>query len=148
MSDVDHGEPSWLAPPQERLAASGEEHLHRPGHDGWRVTLHPLSGSDGLSMVVVPCDDIRRPRKVRVVERGAAPGPAAGVLIYSLDPGIDGGDFPVVVHPREGHGLDDAPHRVGNVADIEKGAHLRVTVLGRTGPAWDVEISFTPAPRN
>ena len=33
-----------------------------------RITLHPLSGPDGLSMVVVPCDDIRRPRKVLVVE--------------------------------------------------------------------------------
>ena len=104
-------------------------------------------------MVVVPCDDIRRPRKVLVVEP-AEPlqdlPQAQGVLIYSVDSGIDGGDSPVAVHPREGHGLDDAPHRVGNVADIEdeKGAHLRVTVLGRTGPAWDVEISFTPAPQN
>ena len=72
------------------------------------------------------------------------------MLIYSVDSGIDGGHSPVAIHPREGHGLDDAPHRVGNRADIEdeKGAHLRVTVLGRTGPAWDVEISFTPAPQD
>jgi hypothetical protein len=152
MSDVDHGEHflgwhrhknGWLPP--ARSTYNDRATTRR------RVTLHPLSGSDGLSMVVVPCDDIRRPRKVLVVEP-AEPlqdlPQAQGVLIYSVDSGIDGGDSPVAVHPREGHGLDDAPHRVGNVADIEdeKGAHLRVTVLGRTGPAWDVEISFTPAP--
>ena len=75
---------------------------------------------------------------------------AQGVLIYSVDSGIDGGHSPIVVHPRAGGGLDDAPHRIGNVAVIEdeKGTHFRVTVLGRTGPAWDVEISFTPAPQN
>jgi hypothetical protein len=66
------------------------------------------------------------------------------VLIYPVDSGIDGGDSPVAVRPREGQGPDDAPHRVGDVADIEddNGARLRVTVLGRTGPAWDVEIQF------
>jgi hypothetical protein len=104
-------------------------------------------------MVVASYDDIRRPRKVLVVELAEplqALPQAQGVLIYSVDSGIDGGHSPVAVHPREGAGLDDAPHRVGNVAVIEdeKGAHFRVTVLGRTGLAWDVEISFTPAPQN
>ena len=103
-------------------------------------------------MVVVPCKDIRRPRKVLVVEP-AEPlrdlPDAEGVLIYSVDSWINGGDSPVVVHTRKGH-LDDAPHRVGDVADIEDedGARLRVKVLGRTGPAWDVEITFTPAPQD
>jgi hypothetical protein len=154
MSDVDHGEHflgwhrhknGWLPPARSTYIDQATT--------GRRVTLHPLSGSDGLSMVVVPCDDIRRPRKVLVVEP-AEPlqdlPQAHGVLIYSVDSGINGGDSPVAVHPRQGHELNDAPHRVGNVADIQdkKGAHLRVTVLGRTGPAWDVEISFTPAPEN
>ena len=154
MSDVDHGEHflGWHRHKNGWLPPARSTYIDR-ATTRRRVTLHPLSGSDGLSMVVVPCDDIRRPRKVLVVEP-AEPlqdlPQAQGVLIYSVDSGIDGGDSPVAVHPREGHGLDDAPHRVGNVADIEdeKGAHLRVTVLGRTGPAWDVEISFTPAPQN
>jgi M6 family metalloprotease-like protein len=154
MSDVDHGEHflGWHRHKNSWLPPARSTYIHR-ATTRRRVTLHPLSGPEGLSMVVVPYDDIRRPRKVLVVEP-AEPlqdlPQAQGVLIYSVDSGIDGGDSPVAVHPPEGHELDDAPHRVGNVADIEdeEGAHLRVTVLGQTGPAWDVEINFTPAPQN
>jgi hypothetical protein len=102
-------------------------------------------------MVVVRCKDIWRPRKVLVVEP-AEPlrdlSDAEGVLVCSVDSGIKRGDSRVVVHTRKGH-LDDAPHCVGDVADIEDedGARLRVKVLGRTGPTWDVEITFTPAPQ-
>ena len=72
------------------------------------------------------------------------------MLIYSVAFRDLRRPLPVAIHPREDHGLDDAPHRVGNRADIEdeKGAHLHVKVLSRTGPAWDVEISFTPAPQD
>jgi hypothetical protein len=154
MSDVDHGEHflGWHRHKNGWLPPTRSTYIDR-ATTRRRVTLHPLSGSDGLSMVVVPWDDVRSPRKVLVVE-AAEPlqdlPQAQGVLIYSVDSGIDGGHSPVAVHPREGYGLDDAPHRLGNVADIkdEEGAHLRVTVLGRTGPAWDVEISFTPAPQH
>ena len=154
MSDVDHGEHflGWHRHKNGWLPPARSTYIDR-ATTRRRVTLHPISGPDGLSMVVVPCDHIRRPRKVLVVEP-AEPlqdhPQAQGVLIYSVDSGIDGGHSPVAVHPREGQGLDDAPHRVRDVADIQddKGAHLRVTVLGRTGPAWDVEISFTPAPQD
>jgi M6 family metalloprotease-like protein len=158
MSDVDHGEHflGWHRHKNGWLPRARSTYIDRTTKQR-RVTLHPLSGPDGLSMVVVPCDNIRRPRKVLVVEP-AEPlhdlPQAQGVLIYSVDSGIDGGKSPVAVHPRKVHGLvpglDDAPHRVGNVADIKdkKGAHLRVQVLGRTEAAWDVEISFTPAPQH
>ena len=154
MSDVDHGEHflGWHRHKNGWLPPARSTYIDR-ATTRQRVTLHPLSGPDGLSMVVASYDDIRRPRKVLVVEPAELLQDlpqAQGVLIYSVDSGIDGGRSPVAVHPREGAGLDDAPHRVGNVAVIEdeKGAHFRVTVLGRTGLAWDVEISFTPAPQN
>jgi Phage integrase family len=99
MSDVDHGEHflgwhrhknGWLHPARSTYIDQATRR---------RVTLHPLSGPDGLSMVVVPCDDIRRPRKVLVIEP-AEPlydlPQAQGVLVYSVDSGIDGGHSPVV----------------------------------------------------
>lgn len=151
MSDVEHAEHflGWHRHKNGWLPAARSVYLDR-ATTRRRVTLHPLSGPDGLSMLVVPCDKARQPRKVLVVEP-AEPvrdlPDAQGVLVYSVDAGIDGGKSPVVIHPRDGHGLEDAPYRVGDVADIEdeRGARLRVKVLGRSGPAWDVEISFTPA---
>jgi M6 family metalloprotease-like protein len=152
MSDVDHGEHflGWHRHKNGWLPPERSEYFDRAATR--RVTLYPLSEAAGLSMIVLPWDDIRRPRKVLVVEP-AEPlrdlPRAQGVLVYTVDSGIRGGHSPVVIHPPGGYGLTDAPLRVRDVADIEgeNGAHLRVTVLGRSGPAWEVEISFTPAPQ-
>ena len=88
-----------------------------------QLTLTPLSGSEGVSMIVVPADDPAKPSKVFVVEcaqpiraKKDAPKPG-GVLVYSVDATLPSGQNAVVVHPREdkvnaafhpGQSFDDA----------------------------------------
>mgnify|MGYP002622200779 CR=1 FL=1 len=72
-----------------------------------KLTLTPLGGDDGVSMVVVPADDPSKPSKVFVVECAQplridkdAPEPG-GVLVYSVDATLPSGQNAVVVYPRE-----------------------------------------------
>ena len=128
---------------------------------GWRTTLHPLTGPDGLSMVVLPADDVRCPAKVFVVELaqpvlggndecGNDEYRGEGVLVYTVDASVPSGECPVVVIPRSDAGsetfgeLFEAPYRVGDVAEVSErdGGRLTVAVTARHGPAYEVELTY------
>jgi len=123
---------------------------------GWRTTLHPLTGPAGLSMVVLPADDVECPAKVFVVEL-AQPVLGSndeyrgeGVLVYTVDASVPSGVCPVVVIPRiesssETFGeLFEAPYGVGDVAEVGErdGGRLTVAVTARHGSAYEVELTY------
>ncbi|MDH3598489.1 MAG: hypothetical protein OEU26_02480 [Candidatus Tectomicrobia bacterium] len=72
------------------------------------IDLTPLDAKKGISMVVVPADDPKRPSVVFVTEVGQPPRPKkdepqwpAGVLIYRVDGTRPTGKHAVVICPRE-----------------------------------------------
>jgi M6 family metalloprotease-like protein len=159
MSDIFHARSfcGWHRHKNGWLDASRKTYVADDRH-GWVTKLHPLSGPDGLSMIVLPVDDPLRPGKVLVVEpaqpvlgtdrslRGE------GILVYSVDATIPSGSSPVVVIPRQ-TGTDgpfgylfDAPYGVGDVAEVSEksGAWLRVAVRSRRADAYEVELSYRP----
>ncbi len=93
-----------------------------------KLTLTPLDGDDGISMIVVPADDPANPGKVFVIEcaqplrmKKDAPKPG-GVLVYSVDATRPSGQNAVAVHPRQdqvnaafhpGQGFDDQAAPLG-----------------------------------
>ena len=97
------------------------------------LELTPLSGSSGVSMMVVPVGDPARPSKVFVIEvapsirRGeGAVAKTGGVLIYSVDASIASGQNAVVVYPRAG--MDEAAFNAGDSFDHAE-APFRMQVL-------------------
>jgi len=115
--------------------------------NGQSLELVPLSGSSGLSMIVVPVGDPARPGKVFVIEvaQSIRPGEGAtskagGVLVYSVDATLATGQNPVVVYPRAG--LDEAAFHVGDSFD-HKDAPFRLQVLKRlAGDSYSLDIQL------
>jgi hypothetical protein len=137
----------WLEAP--RKAYVGESAAE------WNVTLSPLWAAAGLSMVVLPIDDPRRPSKVFVLEL-AQPvhghdnkSWGEGVLVYTVDATRPTGKSPVVIlakktseSPNFG-ALYEAPYTVGDTAHSTQGrAELSVKVLQKFGSAYNVQISY------
>jgi hypothetical protein len=123
---------------------------------GWYATLSPLSGSCGLSLIVLPVDDVSHPSKVFVIEL-AQPVLGTnhqywgdGVLIYTVDATIKSGASPVVVIPKEVSDSDDyghlyqAPYGVGDVAHARGpgSVALKVSVLQKFGSSYHIKIEY------
>jgi hypothetical protein len=106
-----------------------------------------LSGSSGLSMIVVPVGDPARPSKVFVIEvaqsirlREGATSKAGGVLVYSVDATLATGQNPVVVYPRAG--IDEAAFHAGDSFDHDD-APFRMKVLkGLAGDSYSLDIQL------
>ena len=111
------------------------------------LELTPLSGSFGLSLVVVPVGDPARPSKVFCIEVAQSyhPGEGAvakdeGVLVYSVDATLATGQNPVVVYPRAG--LDEAAFHAGDSFD-QHDAPFRLRVLKKlTDDSYSLDIQL------
>jgi M6 family metalloprotease-like protein len=121
----------------------------------WYATLSPLSGSCGLSLLVLPVDDPHHPSKVLAVElaqpvlgsNGRSWG--EGVLVYTVDATIATGSSPVVVIPKRASSSPDygylyeAPFGVGEVAHTVQGSvSLTMTVLQKFGSSYNVKVDY------
>ncbi len=110
------------------------------------IDLTPLDADKGVSMVVVPVDDLKHPSVVFVAEIGQPPRPKtsqspwpAGVLIYRVDGTRPTGKHPIVIFPRKdlaegttyltGHAFthEDAPFDLKVVKKL-KGGGFRVKI--------------------
>ncbi|HEX4959658.1 MAG TPA: hypothetical protein VF173_02380 [Thermoanaerobaculia bacterium] len=122
---------------------------------GWSATLHPLSGTCGLSMVVLPIDDAANPSKVFVVElaqtvlgtNGEYFG--EGALLYTVDATIPTQQSPVVIVPRKSSfspvygNLFEAPCVSGDTVTHSEGkASITLTVAQRFGSSFEVRIDY------
>jgi hypothetical protein len=159
MSDIFHSVSflGWHRHKNDWLPAARKTYV-ADRRRGWRTTLHPLTGPAGLSMVVLPADDVRCPAKVFVVELAqpvlGSDGESSGdgVLVYTVDASIESGACPVVVIPRRESSSDtfgdlyEAPYGVGDVAQAGErtGGRLTVDVMARHGPAYEVELTYQP----
>ena len=123
---------------------------------GWYATLSPLSGSCGLSLIVLPVDQVNHPSKVFVIEL-AQPVLGTndqywgdGVLVYTVDATIKSGASPVVVIPKQVSDSDDyghlyqAPYGVGDVAQARGpgSVALKVSVLQKFGSSYRIKIEY------
>lgn len=120
-------------------------------------TLAPLSSAGGLSMLVLPVDDVDKPSKVFVIEiaqpvQGLDKQPGKeGVLLYTVDARKESGDTPVEVLPRvKSHddnfgNLFEAPFRVGDDSGtfFAGSASIRLNVVARNGAGFDVDVTYT-----
>lgn len=86
-------------------------------------------------MVVIPCDDPKKPSKVFVIEeaqarkfKGKELVPADGILVYQVDAKIETGRNPVVVYPKED--LSRAPFHPGDNFE-HKDAPFTMKVLSK-----------------
>ena len=124
---------------------------------GWHVTLSPLSGGCGVSMIVLPIDDPAKPSKVFVVElsqpimgwKTNRPGGEGGVLLYTVDAKIKSLFSPVVVlrdfdHKTSEFGrLYDVPFGVGQSRSYKvDGATLTVKVDQKIGDCYNLTMSY------
>jgi M6 family metalloprotease-like protein len=122
---------------------------------GWYMTVHPLSGGCGISMLALPIDNTGNPTKVFVIEVAQPSDPAwsEGMLIYTVDAKIASGQSPVVVLPKvTGVGpspgpnkpnLFQAPFGVGDHADFTvDGVRLTVDVLQKFGGSYNIKIGY------
>jgi len=122
----------------------------------WYATLSPLSGPCGLSLIVLPVDDVNHPSKVFVVEL-AQPVLGSngqywgdGVLVYTVDATIASGASPVAMIPRQVSDSDDyghlyqAPYGVGDVAHARGPGpvSLKAEVLQKFGSSYNVKIEY------
>ena len=122
----------------------------------WYGTISPLSGSYGLSMVVLPIDDPDHPSKVFVIEL-AQPVLGTnkqywgeGVLVYTVDATVESGQSPVILIPRRDSDSSDygylyeAPFDVGDIAQAPGSASglLTVTVLQKFGTCYNIGIEY------
>ena len=138
----------WL--PAARATYLNESTLER------HATLSPLSGPCGLSLIVLPVDDVNRPSKVFVIEL-AQPVLGSnnqywgdGVLVYTVDASIDTGNSPVVIIPSQVSDSDDyghlyqAPYGVGDVAHPpgSGSVSLEVEVLQKVGSSYNIKIKY------
>ena len=159
MSDIFHSVSflGWHRHKNGWLPVSRATYINA-GTPAWYGTLSPLSGSCGLSMVVLPVDDVHHPSKVFVIElaqpvlgtNGQYWG--EGVLVYTVDATIDTLESPVVIIPRQvsdspdyGY-LYEAPYGVGDVAHARGPAPvaLAVTVLQKFGSCYNIKIEYRP----
>jgi len=116
------------------------------------VTLSPLDGKSGVSMLVM---DLRNSAKVLVAEvvqqmkgkDGTLWG--EGVLVYTVDSRISTGQQPIEVVPKvrgvsaNYDALWKAPWGLGNTAVYKDGATtVKVKVLQRFENAWNMEVSY------
>src|SRR4029077_16788630 len=141
MSDIFHSVSflGWHRHKNGWLPASRATYINA-GTPVWYGTLSPLSGSCGLSMVVLPVDDVHHPSKVFVIElaqpvlgtNGQYWG--EGVLVYTVDAAIDTLESPVAIIPRQVSGSPDygylyeAPYGVGDVAHARGPAPVALAV--------------------
>jgi len=111
------------------------------------LELTPLSGSSGLSLIVVPVGDPARPSKVFCIEvaQSFRPGEgvtskAGGVLVYSVDATLATGQNAVVIYPRAG--LDEAAFHAGDSFDHDD-TPFRLRVLERlAGDSYRLDIQL------
>ena len=111
------------------------------------LELTPLSGSSGLSMIVVPVGDPARPSKVFVIEVAQSirlakdeTSKAGGVLIYSVDATLASGQNSLVVYPHAG--IDEAAFNVGDTFD-HADAPFKLQVLKRLpGDSYTLDIQL------
>ena len=135
----------------------GRQFVSEPGTT--RASLTPLQTSEGVSMLVFPAEGGTRPSKVWVAEiaqpvfaKGSGElSPVEGVLLYTVDATLDTGKSPVVVIPRVVSrsttfgNLFEAPFQPANtISDASGDASIELSVLGRTGSGYDVEVAFSP----
>src|SRR5439155_2393577 len=106
MSDIFHSVSflGWHRHKNGWLSPSRKTYLSQNTSE-WYATLSPLSDIYGLSMIVLPIDDVARPSKVYVVELAQAVFGSKlwgeGVLLYTVDATIPTGLSPVVVIPKK-----------------------------------------------
>jgi hypothetical protein len=125
---------------------------------GWSVTLSPLSGSCGTSMVVLPIDNPAKPSRVFVIELAPPilgrinhpPRPANGVLVYTVDATTPDMQSPLRVIPKTaesqndvyGH-LCDAAYDVGDHMSVPLSTvFLSVTVNQKIGDCYNITITY------
>lgn len=113
------------------------------------LTLTPLNGDTGLSMIVVPTDNPKQPSKVFAIElaqplRAKTKPRPGGVLIYSVDAKLPTGQNPVVVHPAPGKDKINAAYHAGETFE-QKDAPMRVKVLTKNEDgSYVVEVVVNP----
>jgi M6 family metalloprotease-like protein len=132
----------WLDASRTLYVASGSQ----------QVTLSPLDGTCGTSLVLANIDDQTQPTRTLAIEiaqpfrnAGQELSPE-GVLIYTVDATVATGEGPVAVHPRSpettAHGaLGAAPYGVG---DTYTDGTVSVRVLDKSGPLYRVQIDIAP----
>ena len=126
----------------------------------WDVTISPLSGGCGVSMVVLPVDTPANPSKVLVIEvappilgRGTTPRPAKGVLLYTVDATVPTKQSPLAIIPHhesppvsgdsEYGYLADAAYDVGDERSLSIGTvSLGIKVLQKIGSSYNVRIAY------
>ena len=125
----------------------------------WDLTLSPLSGTCGTSMVVLPIDNPAKPSKVFVIELAPpilgqqtnTPRPAKGVLVYTVDATIHDLQSPVVINAKTADSADDtygllrdAAYDVGDHMSWPiGGTSLAVTVNQKIGDCYNISISYS-----
>jgi hypothetical protein len=122
----------------------------------WQATLNPLSGSRGLSLIVLPADDADHPSKVFVIEL-AQPVLGSnneywgdGMLVYTVDAKIPTGASPAVLIPKQVGDSDhyrhlyQAPYGVGDVAHARGhgSVSLKVEILQKFGSSYTIKIAY------
>jgi M6 family metalloprotease-like protein len=156
MSDIFHCVSflGWHRHKNRWLSSSRKTYLSQ-STQGWYATLSPLSGTCGLSMVVLPLDNPLDPSKVLVVEV-AQPVLGSnneywgdGVLVYTVDATIASGSSPVVIIPKKvstspfyGY-LYEAPYLVGDAMVYQKGTtRIVLRVLQKFGSSYNIQIEY------
>jgi M6 family metalloprotease-like protein len=139
------------------LADDRKDYVAMPGRR--RVTLTPLTERAGLSLLAIAAEGAVRPSKVWVVEVAQPPfrkgglgmSPVEGVLLYRVDAALESGKSPIVVVPKlesssvEFGNLFQAPFQPGDPRFVDRFGErtLALTVLGKTGTAYDLEVELT-----
>ena len=156
MSDIFHAvsflgwhrhKNGWLSPTRKTYLSQNVSE--------WYTTLSPLSGSCGLSMVVLPIDDALKPSKVFVVEvvqpvlgsNNALWG--EGVLLYTVDATIPTGSPPVAIIPKTtstspvyGY-LYEAPYLLKDTMSHTEGtASITLEILQKFGSSYHIKIAY------
>jgi M6 family metalloprotease-like protein len=120
------------------------------------VTLTPLSSDKGLSFIVIPIDDAKKPSKVFVIELalpirrsyrvlGEKPY-GEGVLIYTVDANRSSGRRPLVVYPKDKASsrsysyIYKAPFLEGDRFENKK-APFTLEVLKKDGKNYKIKIT-------
>ena len=154
MSDIFHSVSflGWHRHKNGWLSPSRKTYLSQNTSE-WYATLSPLSDVYGLSMIVLPIDDVVRPSKVYVVELAQAVLGSKlwgeGVLLYTVDATIPTGLSPVVVIPKKvstspeyGY-LYEAPFVTNDTLSHTEGtASIVLKVLQKFGSSYNIQIEY------
>ena len=156
MSDIFHSMSflGWHRHKNGWLSSSRETYLSQ-NTSGWYTTLSPLSGSCGLSMVVLPLDNALKPSRVCVIEvaqsvlgtNNARWG--EGVLLYTVDATIPTGSSPVAIIPKKistspqyGY-LYEAPYLLNDTMSHTEGtASITLKILQKFGSSYNIQIEY------